>query len=183
MWRKKMRLHQSLIYRKKFRCPICKGYCLHIIHDFACECENECDVDNYDKLEIECIISKNNFEGYYTLQDIDDLFYAIDNNLVNKMFEKITDDPLLKGMSNKQKSEIESLLTKTIDIDSQLDDVTVKYMNRYNVKEGDELTSFSYVINLVEDIHHFLNLAWNDVCLFYYGSNLVEEKFYSERFF
>ena len=183
MWRKKMRSYQSLTYRKKYKCPICNEYSLHIIHDLACECENECDEDDYDKLEIESIISKNDFEGYYTLQDIDDLFYGIDNNSVNRMFRKITDDPLLKGMSNKQKNEIESLLAKTIDIDSQLDDVTVKYMNRYNVKEGDKLTSFSYVINLVEDIHHFLNLAWNDVCLFYYGSNLVKEKFYSERFF
>lgn len=183
MWRKKMRLHQSLTYRKKYKCPVCNEYGLHIIHDSACECENECDVDYYDKIKIESIISKNNFEGYYTLQDIDDLFCEINNDLVNRMFRKTTDDPLLKGMSDKQKNEIENLLAKTIEIDSQLDDITVKQMNTYKIKEGDGLSSFAYVINLVEDIHHFLNLAWNDICLFYYGSNLVEEKFYTERFF
>lgn len=183
MWRKNMRSHQSLIYRKKYKCPVCNEYSLHIIHDLVCECENECDVDYCDKMEIESIISKNNFEGYYTLQDIDNLFYEIDNDSVNRMFRKITDDPLLKGMSDKQKKEIENLFAKTIEIDSQLDDITVKYMNKYKIKESDKLSTFSYVINLLEDIHHFLNLAWNDVCLFYYGSNLVKEKFYSERFF
>lgn len=183
MWRKNMRSHQSLTYRKKYKCPVCNEYSLHLIHDSACECENECGVDYYEKLAIESIISKNDFEGYYTLKDIDDLFYEIDNDLINRMFRKITEDPLLKGMSDKQKNEIEILYSKTIEIDSQLDDVTVKYMNKHNIKESDELTSFSYVINLVEDIHHFLNLAWNDICLFYYGSNLVKEKFYTERFF
>lgn len=183
MWRKIMRSHQSLIYRKKYKCPVCNEHRLHIIYDSACECENECDLDDYDKLEIESIISENNFKGYYTSQNIDDFFYEIDNDTINRMFRKITDDPLLKGMSDKQKIEIENLFSKTIEIDTQLDDVVVKYMNKYHIKESDELTSFSYVINLVEDIHHFLNLAWNEIGLFYYGSNLVKEKFYSERFF
>lgn len=183
MWRKILRSEESLNYRKKYKCPVCKEYSLRIIHDLACECEHDCDVEDNSNKEIKKIIENNDFKGYYTLQDIDNLFNKIDNNKVNKLFKKITDDPLLKGMSDEQKNEIENLYSKTIKIDSLLDDVTVKYKNKYCIKECDDLTSFSYVINLVEDVHHFLNLAWNDIGLFYYGSNLVKEKFYTERFF
>lgn len=185
MWRKMFREHQNLTYRKKYKCSECNEYSLNIEYDLELQCENGCDLSDFDEADIADIISNNDFKGYYIAEELNELFYKLDYNEMNRNFGlgKITDDPLLKGMSKRQKNEIEWFFEKSIEIDSKLDDVTVKYMNANNIKENSELTPFSYVIHLVEDMHHFLYLAWNEICLFYCASNLSEKKFYTERFF
>ncbi len=183
MWRKIMRSHQSLFYRRKYKCPICHEYTVRIVHDFAWGCESRCEFEWLEKLKVEKIVYRDDFDGYYTMKEINDFFIEIDNDEINSIFTKITEDPLLNGMSIKQKNDIEKLALQTINIDDLLDDIAVKYMNKHNIKIFREQTSFSYVVHLIEDIHRFLNLAWNDVCRFFYGSNLVKEGFYTERFF
>lgn len=178
-----MRTMQSLTYRKKFKCPKCGKYSLHIIHDYACECENECDLTGYNSQKIKKISIKNNFDGYYTAQEIENNFWEIDDSIINSCFNKVTDDPLLIKMSPKQKERIDSLYKKTVEIDETIDDIVVKYFMANSIKNGSELTPFSYIISLIEDIHHFLNISCNDLILFYYGIELANSHFYSGRFF
>lgn len=185
MWRKYMRSYESLTYRKRYRCPICDEYKLNIIHDSALQCENECEL-SYEELsckeEIKKIIDGDDFCKYYELNEIKDLFYEVSDK-INNIFPKITDEPLMKSMSDKHKEEINELFNRCINIEEQLDDRFVKKANKNLFNGNEKSDQFVQVTNLLEDISYFLNLAWRDICLFYCSTELVKENFHTESFF
>ena len=68
-------------------------------------------------------------------------------------------------------------------IDQVLDDIVVNYMNKKRIKKINELNSFGYLINLIEDMHRYLNLCLKDLILFDIGIDLASLNFFSGRFF
>ncbi len=117
MWKKMMRSMPSLTYKKKFRCPKCKEYTLLVLHDSACECENDCDLDTFYENKVSEIISQNDFSEFYTSNEIIENFIEMNDDEINSLFSKPTDDDLLKGLSKKQKEFIETYFKKTANIE------------------------------------------------------------------
>lgn len=179
MWKKMFRSNNGLNYRKKYKCPECNEYALYLIHDRACECENNCDTGDFD---ISKIMKKNDFFRYYTLQELEENFWNIDEDC-NKLLKKITINNTLNLLTNNEKQTIELFFEKTSKFDDRLDDIMVKYLNVNNLKNVENITPFGYLINLIEDLHFFINLCCKDVVLFNYGIEFASKHFYSGRFF
>ncbi|MFL0194817.1 YecA family protein [Clostridium sp. WILCCON 0269] len=179
MWKKIFRNSQSLNYRKKYKCPVCKEYSLYIIHDKACECRNGCDIDN---LNIANIMIENDFCGYYTSQEIKENFW-IDDEECNKILKKITVNNTLSLLTYDEKQTIETFFQRTSQLDERLDDIMANYLNNNTLKEVTNITPFGYLINLIEDTHFFVNMCCKDTILLNYGIELATKHFYSGRFF
>lgn len=180
MWKKMFRSRSSLSYRKKYKCPECNNYSLYIIHDEACECMNDCCCN--DNIDIFKTMKENDFCGYYTSQELKDSFYINDEEC-NKIFKNITINNTLNLLSVNEKQKVESFFETTSKIDERLDDIVVDYLNFSNLKETQKLTPFGYIINMIEDIHFYINLCCKDIVLFNYGVEYASRNFYSGRFF
>ena len=85
--------------------------------------------------------------------------------------------------SEDERQKIELFFERTSKIDDKLDDIVVNYLNYNNLKNVQLITPFGYIINLIEDIHFFINLCCKDVVLFNYGIKFASKCFYSGRFF
>lgn len=148
------RTKNSLEYRKRFLCPKCNQYSLHIIHDSACECEDDCYVGDVD---ITKIFMKNDYDGYYTSQDLEEYFYNIDDKC-NSILKDISPSRKYNILSNHQVKSIDELFQKTIEIDEAIDDLLANYFNIQASNEIKEKSKMSYFVNLLEDTHFFVNL-------------------------
>ncbi|MEK5436059.1 MULTISPECIES: YecA family protein [Paenibacillus] len=181
MWKKMFRNEPSLNYRKKFKCPECESYSLYVIHDTACECEDGCDTS---QINITAILSEDNFDGYYTSGYIKEHFW-IDDEKINQIFTGIIEDNRYKLLSSNEKKKIKSFMfERTSQIEEQLDDIVVEYLNENSLKRApSDMNVFGYLINLLEDTHFFMNLCGKDLALFNCGILFAPIKFYSGRFF
>lgn len=185
MWEKMLRKSPSLEYRKRFKCPRCAEYTLLLIHDDMCECANGCDTDNITATEIEKIKKENDFNGYYTQQDINDLF-ATDYEMIEETCQQILIKPVTFIVKNRENEKIIDLFFRTDEIDRMLDDVAVKYMNHYEINELKDFQPYNYLFTLVEDMHYYLNLTCKDIYLFdlSVSDELPHKEYmYSGRFF
>lgn len=181
MWKKMFRSKSSIDYRKRFLCPECECNSLYIIHDSACECENGCD-DSL--INIKAIFREDNFDGFFSSDYIREHFW-IDDNKLNDMFSAIIKDNRYKLLSDNEKQKITDFLFKrTSQIEEKLDDLVVNYLNENSLKAvPPEMTVFGYLINLLEDMHFFINLCCKDLALFNCGIIFAPIQFYSGRFF
>lgn len=189
MWRTCLRKQEKVVYRKKYKCPICNNYCLKIIHDTAFECQNNCNVQN---LKIDTIITENNFQGYYTSQDIKNNFSESSFDILNSEFKKITDDELLYTMPQEQKISIENLFNQISLVEEKMADSAVEFLNKNKLQDVWDVSPVGYIIELIHDIHFFLDICSKDIIFFYYAMGLYEiqhetldkgETFYSTIFF
>ena len=85
MWKKIFRKSHVLNYRKKFKCPACNKYALYVIHDKACKCAQGCNTRDFD---IDQIMGKNDFDGYFTSKELEESFYTNDD-LCNSLLKKL----------------------------------------------------------------------------------------------
>ena len=53
---------------RRYQCPQCSSYTLHIKHESFAECESGCFI--IDSAEIERIIESKNYEGVFTEDDL-----------------------------------------------------------------------------------------------------------------
>lgn len=77
------------VYLRRYRCPKCNTYSLRIEHDGYAECEEEECV--YDGEEVLGIIENNDFEGYFTEEEIEENFIDINDeveNIINHIIYK-----------------------------------------------------------------------------------------------
>ncbi|MFB0845273.1 YecA family protein [Paenibacillus oleatilyticus] len=181
MWKKMFRSRVSLDYRKRFICPECGSNSLYIIHDSACECENGCDGS---LINIHAILRNDNFDGYFTSAYIREHFW-VDDEKMNQMLAGIIEDNRYKLLSNSEKQKIKTFLfNRTSRIEEKLDDLVVEYLNANTLRKvPSEMTVFGYLINLLEDMHFFMNLCCKDLALFNCGILFASKQFYSGRFF
>lgn len=179
MWKKIFRTKNSLEYRKRFKCPKCKQYSLHIIHDSACECEDNCDVDDVD---IGKIFKKDDFDSYYTSQDLEEYFYNIDDKC-NSILSEMSPSKSYNMLSKSQVKSIDKLFNNTLEIDEAIDDLLANYFNLKEPNGIEQKSEMAYYVNLLEDTHFFLNLTCKDLLLCDYAFELVDKNFYSIRFF
>lgn len=179
MWKKIFRKSHVLNYRKKFKCPACNKYALYVIHDKACKCAQGCNTRDFD---IDQIMGKNDFDGYFTSKELEESFYTNDD-LCNSLLKKVTVNNTFDLFSEDERQKIELFFERTSKIDDKLDDIVVNYLNYNNLKNVQLITPFGYIINLIEDIHFFINLCCKDVVLFNYGIKFASKCFYSGRFF
>lgn len=179
MWKKTLRNHHPMNYRKKYKCPVCNEYTLNLIHDYACECQKGCMTDDID---INKIIEANDFIGYYTSQELEKYFFINDREC-NQIFKNIANNSTLPLLSDRENKMLESFFEKTTEFDIRLDDIMAQYLNANDLKDVQNLTPYGYIINLIEDIHFFINLCCKDLVLFNYGVEFASKHFYSGRFF
>lgn len=178
MWKKQFRSKPTMEYRKRYKCPKCKDYSLYAIHDKACECENDCDVDD---VETNKIMKKNDFKGYFTSEEIKNNFF-VDDELNNKAFKDILVDRRPYVIERKQIDKLHEFTEKTHNIDEHLDDLMSRYLNRYEMKE-DNINDFGYIISLIEDINYFIDCCHKDIILMNYGIEYANMHFRSGRFY
>lgn len=182
MWEKLLRSEESMVYRRKYKCPKCGDYTLLLIHDESCECMEGCDDSD---INIELVKNNNDYNGYFTDEEIKENFYT-DFDAIEELFSQciIKNDPI--AITVKQKEKIEEYSKRSDTIDKNLDNATANYFNYFNINKVNVFKPYNYLITLIEDMHFFLNLISKDIHLF---EMTVSNKFphneymYSGRFF
>lgn len=185
MWEKMFRKGKSLEYRKKYRCPKCGQYTLLLIHDMTCECKEGCDVENIDGKMIENIMQGNDFNGYFTSEEIKENFWT-DFEEIEKLYNQVKVEQKPHLIKEKENKKIIELFYKTDNLDKMLDDVVVNYYNYYRINELEQYKPYNYLITLIEDMHYYMNLTCKDMYLLdlsISGTLLYKEYMYSGRFF
>ena len=179
MWKKQWQKYPGLVYRKRFKCPKCTQYSFKIEHDYFGECENGCFIN--DENIISEIIRQDNYNGYYTLEEIDDYFINIDQEC-NKILSEIQLPIEEKIYSKEEVLLINNLFGKSLYIDDLLDDFYI-YNIRFNKQiENTDMDNKRYLLNLIEDAHFFVNQALNELILYEHFSLNNSPYFYSGRF-
>lgn len=178
MWKKYFRSKPTMEYRKRYKCPKCEEYSLYAIHDMACECKYDCYLES---VEINEIMEKNDFKGYFTSEEIKNNFF-VDDELNNKSLKNILvyDRPYV--IDRKQIERLHEFTQKTHNIDEHLDDLMAKYLNKHEISQ-DNINDFGYIINLIEDINYFIDCCHNDIILINYGIEYANMHFKSGRFY
>ncbi len=144
-------------YYKKFFCPSCKDYSIRVMNDLMVECSN-CDLP----IDISEILVNNDFKGFFSRKEIEDNFSI--NELDMIPFKNY--DYIYKVIPQKLGSKINTYYIKKDNIEIKLDELFIKYLESENIMEiPDEPTSFGYFITLIEEIHHFINRAVQDIKL------------------
>lgn len=182
MWEKLLRSDNSMVYRRKYKCPKCGNYTLLLIHDEDCECAEGCDDSDID---IKLVKNNDEYNGYFTDEEIKENFYT-DFEKIEELFSQciIKDDPI--AISVKQKEKIEEFSKRSDTIDKNLDNATAKYFNYFEINKVGEFKPYNYLITLIEDMHFFLNIICKDVHLFErtISNNFIHNEYmYSGRFF
>ena len=177
MIEKSFRKHDSMVYRRRYKCPMCGNYSLWIPMDILCEC-SDCEADLSIEL-IEKLIGEGDYNGFFEKQELEDLIYfSIDG--IDAMLEKcglMKSEPF--SIKEKVNIKIDSLYKRTCLIDGMLDDFISKYNNSNTKRGGDEeFDDFDYLITIIEEINHFLNMVCKDINL--YDASISKKLPYSE---
>lgn len=178
MWKNNLRKnYERKTYRKRYKCPKCDEYTLHIEHDSFGECENWGDDINSEE-EISKIVKKDDFDGFYTSEEIKESFFDIDedaNGIMTMLRNRVKHDSIY---SKKQVKGINEFFEKSWNIDELLDDYTIKYFRKFTEREKRDdvhgLNNEEYILNLIEDAHFFVNKAVNEMVLFEYSLKYKE---------
>lgn len=183
MWEKMFRTKDIWVYRKRYKCPMCKEYTLHIIHDNACECEKMfCEINQM--LNVEEIIQKDDYAGFYTSEELKDNFFNIEDE-VNVILKELgfTKPGFSSSYDDKMNESLNILFHRCTEFDEKFTDVVINLKRKRIVKEGMKMDSLGYIINLFEDLHTFINLTCKDLSLFDFALSEVSRRFFSARFF
>lgn len=173
MWKRSLRKYNRITYRKRFLCPICDQYTLHIEHDAYAECE-EC--GNLHQCDIDLLVKENNFQGYYTLDDLNELFINIDSEANKQLKSTLLRNVNLmpaQVFNVKERNEIIDLFLISTKFDELLDDASIQYFRIHPDRESGINTSINdneYWFNLIEDAHFFANNVLLGIIFYEYGT-------------
>lgn len=182
MWEKIFRKENSLVYRRRYKCPMCGEYTLLLIHDKACECKNSCDVN---ESNIEYVKNKNDYEGYFTKEEITDGFW-IDYDEMDTIIKDCIIRPPATLITEKENESLWKIFEHTDGLDNKVDELVIKYLNFYNLNEVEQYNPYCYLISLLEDLLYYINLSCKDIVLFEVGVSQAKSPnnvMYSGRFF
>ncbi|MEJ8553759.1 Cthe_2314 family HEPN domain-containing protein [Tepidibacter sp. Z1-5] len=185
MWQRMLRKYNGLTYRKKFKCNECHYYSFRLEHDSYGECSN-CFNCIDDKYVIEKIIYTDDFQGYYTDEELDENFEIIDESS-NKILKEILKFNKSYIYSKKENEKIYDGFNKSNQIDSLLDDFVVSYYKKFPDREDREsisiINDIEYLLNLIEDCHFFSNQSLNELELYEFVTERYNYNiYYSGRF-
>lgn|GEM_PF-1660975 len=186
MWQNMFRTkYPALAYRKRYRCPDCSEYTLHIEHDWYAECEDGCESIELAEV-IFGIYEDNNYEGYYTTAEIKELFWDVDETVEETMDAVRRQNRTESLYTPDQIDRMNRLFVQSAHIDELLTDYIVHYYRVCPELENNRsaLNDRDIVLNLIEDTHFFVNKALNELVLYEYGVDQFDnEKTHSGRFF
>ena len=188
MWKKDLReKYERITYRKRYKCGSCDEYSLHIEHDSFAECETGYH-DIISEQRIFKIVKQDDFDGFYTLDELKESFFQVDDkaNEIMMILRKMNKQDTI--YSKKQVENINIFFEKSWNIDELLDDYSIKYFREFPERENrdnvSELNNQEYVLSLIEDAHFFANKSANELVLFEYGIKNDKDRItYSGRFF
>lgn len=177
-----LRSMNYLNYYKKYYCEECKDFSVRVHTDTTCECENGCDIEIHN-------VNFTEYDGFYDRVEIEQKFYINEIEILEKMipmFRELTVD--FKTLSEKESTEINNFFLNKAFTEIKIDDIVAKYLKDNNLRTlPDKLDNFGYILNLIEDIHHFLIRACQDITLYdialEYNKKKATIPFHTARFF
>lgn len=173
MWKRMVRKYNGLTYRKRYKCPKCNNYTLHIEHDEYAECKECMHVSD---ININDIIEKNDYQGYYTSEDLEELFDSIEEKANREIENLMLENGKMSKIgifSEEEYKRIIKQLLISVEFDDLLDDTTIKYFRRHPERElrnNSGINDMEYWFNLLEDAHFFANKSLLGVIFYEFGT-------------
>ncbi|WP_342598083.1 hypothetical protein MHB48_10715 [Psychrobacillus sp. FSL H8-0483] len=176
------RSRNYLTYYKKYYCEECFDFSIRVHTDTACECKNGCTINIQN-------VDFTKYDGFYDREEIEQKFYFNEFELLDKiipMFEGLTVN--FSTLSKKESEEINNFFLKKHFTEIQIDDIVAKHLKNKGLKNlPDKMDNFGYILNLIEDIHHFLIRACQDIALYDIALEYKKKEetipFHTARFF
>jgi hypothetical protein len=180
MWQKMFRdKYPSKTYRKRYKCPECQDYTLHIEHDSFAECEEGCEFISSELLIFE-IFEEDDFSGYYITEEIKEAYIDIEEN-VQDILNSVRKGAKYKSIySPKQIDRMNKSFEKSVGIDELLTDFDIKYFRKYPKRktqiESLGLNDIEILLDLIEDTHFFINKTLNELVLFEFAVDRFDDR-------
>lgn len=178
-----LRTQNWKIYYLKYYCNTCKSFSVRVHTDTVCECMNGCQIHIKD-------VNFNKYSGIFDREEINQKFYDNEFNILNmsKPFFENKFKFNFATLSKKESEAINDLFSQKYLTEIKIDDIIAKHFRINNLTDSPErMDNFGYVLNLIEDIHHFLIRACQDIALYDITLQYLDNKetipFHSARFF